>query len=123
MQRLVVLVAGGLAAIASSGDAIAALPGKVISRGVATGRLAITTTQVEVQRPKALYVRLGDAGVRNATLIVGCVKSFGGSSSSYSRTKPGVYRLPIKPAGADSCRVIASVGGSGRIVVEVRVVQ
>ena len=114
---------GLLAATALASEAVAALPGKVVGRGTASGRVALATAQADVQRPKAIYVRLAGDNVSTASMVVGCVRSFSGSSASFSRTEPGIYRLPIKPVGADSCRVTATAGGTGRILIEVRVVR
>ena len=123
MKPVFMLGVGLLAATAFASEAVAALPGKVVGRGVASGRVALASAQADVERPKALYVRLVGKKVTFASMVVGCVRSFAGSSESYSRTEPGLYRLPIKPADADSCRVSASAGGTGRILIEVRVVR
>jgi hypothetical protein len=123
MKQVFMLGVGLLAATALASEAVAALPGKVVGRSAASGRVALATAQADVRRPKAIYVRLDGEKLSTATVVVVCVRSFSGSSVSYSRTEPGLYRLPIKPAGADSCRVNASAGGTGRILIEVRIVR
>lgn len=98
------------------------LPGRVVGRGSASGQFAIASASAEVSRPKAIYVRLV-GNVNNGTFILGCSKGFNISANNYNRNRAGLYRLPVKPLGADTCSVTAAVGGSGRIVVEIRAVK
>ena len=115
------LAAAGLSALAVT-SAAAAPPGTVVDRASASGDYAVASAQGSIRRPKALYVRLM-GGVQSGTIIVGCARGGSTSANAYSRTKAGVYGIPIKPRGADVCDVTAGVGGSGRVVVEIRAVR
>ena len=97
-------------------------PGKVVDRASASGQFAVASAQGTVRRPKALYVRLM-GGVESGTIIVGCARGASASANTYTRARPGVYGIPIRPHRADVCEVTAGVGGSGRVVVEIRAVR
>jgi hypothetical protein len=107
---------------AAGTTAASTLPGKVIGRGSASGQFAIASAHGTVKKPRALYLRLVGK-IDSGTAIVGCSKGFSVSANDYNRNKAGLYRLPIKPARADSCDLTASAGGSGRVVVELRAVK
>ena len=116
------LIVSALAALALAATAQAALPGKVLARKSASGQFAVTAINADVKRPKAIYIRL-IGGITNSSAIVACSRGSTISSNSYTRNKPGLYRLPIKPARADDCSIILSGGGSGRITIEIRAVR
>ena len=100
----------------------APLPGKVIARGTASGQFAIASAHATVKNPRALYLRLVGK-IDSGTVIVGCSRGLSVSANSYAKKKAGLYRLPIRPARADSCDLTGSAGGSGRIVIELRAVK
>ena len=97
-------------------------PGKVVDRASASGQFAVASAQGTVRRPKALYVRLM-GGVESGTIIVGCARGSSASANTYTRTRPGTFGIPIRPRRAEVCEVTAGVGGSGRVVVEIRAVR
>lgn len=111
-----------VAAALLAATAAAALPGKVVASKSVSGSYAVTAVNATVKRPKALYVRFV-GNVSSGQGVVACIRGFSISSNPYSHTKAGLYKLPIKPSGAESCDIIASVGGSGRITVEIRAVR
>jgi hypothetical protein len=112
-------LAGGVGALVLVSASAAALPGKVVGRGTASGQFAIVSAHASIRNPLAPYVRLVGR-VENGTFIVGCNKGFSISANSYERNRSGLYRLPIRPGRAESCDVTGSIGGTGRIVVEIR---
>jgi hypothetical protein len=97
-------------------------PGTVVDRASASGQFAVASAQGTVRRPRALYVRLV-GGVESGTIIVGCARGSSASANTYTRTRPGTFGIPIRPRRADVCEVTAGVGGSGRVVVEIRAVR
>jgi hypothetical protein len=108
-----------LAALCLSGTASAALPGKVVAKKSVSGTFAVTAISASVKKPKGLWIRFVGK-VTTGQAVVACSRGFSISSNPYSYKKAGLYRLPIKPSRADSCDVIGSVGGSGRVTVEIR---
>ena len=109
-------------AAAAHGKGADSPPGKVVDRASASGQFAVASAQGTVRRPKRLYVRLMGT-VESATIIVGCARGSSSSANTYTRTRPGTYGVPIRPNRADVCEVTAGVGGSGRVVVEIRAVR
>lgn len=118
-MKLVVVAGSALALV---GAAQAALPGKVLARKSASGQFAVTAINADVKRPKAIYIRL-IGGINNGSAVVACNRGSSISSNSYTRNKPGLYRLPIRPARAENCTIVLSAGGSGRITIEIRAVR
>ena len=102
----------GLAAVSI---AYAALPGRVVASKSATGQFAVTAVNATVKKPKGIWVNLIGKGVDNGLAVIACSRNFTVSSNSKDMNGPGVYRLPILPARADTCHVTASVGGGGRV--------
>lgn len=103
-------------------SASAALPGKIVAHKSVSGAFAVTAVHATVAKPKGLWVRFVGK-VTTGTAVVACSRGSSISSNPYSYQRAGVYRLPVKPAGADSCEVIASIGGSGQVTVEVRALR
>jgi hypothetical protein len=119
MLRITVAVAViGATAVASI--AYAALPGRVVASKSVSGQVAVTATSATVRKPKGIWVNLIGRGVDNGLGVIACTRDFSVSSNSKSMKAPGLYRLPIQPAKADSCNVTASVGGSGKVTVQIR---
>jgi F0F1-type ATP synthase membrane subunit a len=88
---------------------------KVAKSGSSTGRFSGMSIKATVAHPIALGVRLiGNVSVGEAT--VSCSNGFGVRSWTHA----GTFRLPTTSA-ADSCDVVASVGGSGRVTVQILV--
>ena len=111
-----VLVASSLPAAAAT-----AAPGKLRAAASASGAFAVTSAGATVNRPHHIWVRLvGAAG--SGTAVVSCSRGSSISANSYDYRRAGTYAIPIRPAGADSCRVVASVGGNGRVRVEIRAI-
>jgi len=115
-------VVAALAALVCAATALATpLPGKLIKSGHTSGQFAVTAVNADVTKPKVLYGR-ATGHVSSATFVVGCSRGFSVASNSLSRSSAGVWRLPMMPH-PDSCSIVASVGGSGNVSVEIRAVK
>jgi hypothetical protein len=119
MPRITLAVAV-IAVIGVVSAAHAALPGRVVASKSASGQFAVTATNAMVKKPKGIWVNLIGKGVDTGLGVIACSRNFTVSSNSRSMKAAGLYRLPIQPAKADSCQVTASVGGSGRVTVQIR---
>jgi hypothetical protein len=60
--------------------------------------------------------------VNSATFAIGCDRGFSITSNTLQRSTAGVWRLPMMPH-PDSCTIVASVGGSGSVSIEIRAVK
>jgi hypothetical protein len=119
MFRIIVLVAVVTATVIAS-IAYGALPGRVVASKSATGQFAVTATTATVKKPKGVWVNLIGKGVDTGLGVIACTRDFTVSSNSKNMKAPGLYRLPILPVRADTCHITASVGGSGRVTVQIR---
>jgi hypothetical protein len=96
--------------VASAGVATA----RVVSQNSSSGAYAVTATGATINHPHRIAVRFsGGSGY----VVWACDKgySIGSWSRHYGR---GVHWLPYV-GGKDSCDVTASVGGSGRVGVQI----
>jgi hypothetical protein len=117
-RRLTLAVAAITAAASLCGEvADAAVPRVVASKSV-SGQFAVTAVNATVKRPTGLWVRL-KGNVDTGSAVFACSRNFSVSSNSKEMTRAGLYPLRIRPARADSCNVTASVGGSGRVTVQI----
>lgn len=89
----------------------------VVAKKSVSGEFAVTAVSATVNHPRALAVRL-IGNVSSGEGIVACSKGFSVSSNSRSYSHAGLFRLPMM-RGADSCEVTASVGGSGKVSVQI----
>jgi hypothetical protein len=89
----------------------------VVKRASVSGEFATTAINATIQHPKAIGVRLL-GNVQSGLAVVACSKGFSVSSNSRQYSHAGTFSLPIT-RGADSCDVTASVGGSGRLTVQI----
>jgi hypothetical protein len=98
----------------ASSVALAAGGWQVVATKTASGQFAATATNATVNHPSAIAVRLtGGSG-----LVVWACDS-GDSVSSWSRNvSSGWHQLP-HAAGRGSCDITASVGGTGRVSVQI----
>ena len=106
------------AVLACTASAVSAW--RVVKAGSSSGQFAVTAVNGTINRPKpkGIAVRLVGAGVSNGMAVVACSKGF--SVASWSRTyrRAGLYVLPMT-TGAGTCDVTASVGGSGKVIVQI----
>jgi hypothetical protein len=109
-----------LLSLALASSALAATPpGKLRAAKSATGAYATATASATIRRPRGMWVRLiGGAPTGNSVVIC----SIGSSNivNHYQYRRGGTYRLPVQPAKADRCQVIANGGGTAQIRVEIR---
>jgi hypothetical protein len=104
----------------ASAAGAATLGWRVVKSGSSTGDFAIKSIDATVSHPAKLAVRL-IGNVDNGTAIVSCSKGFTGVAAwSRSYSHAGTFVLP-QTRGADSCDVVAAVGGSGRVTVQILV--
>jgi hypothetical protein len=108
-------------ALAAVPAALASPPGKLVKSATASGQFAVTSFSADVKHPRVLYGR-AIGRINSANFVVSCSRGFTITSNSVSRTSAGTWRLPIL-SRADSCTVIASVGGSGKVGAELRLVR
>jgi hypothetical protein len=113
------LVAIGVAVAVSAATAFAGgvARWRVVKQSTASGEFAVAATQATVNHPRRLAVRL-KGNVSSGTAIWACDKGYSISSWHRVYSRAGLYQLP-HVAGKDSCQVTASVGGSGRITVQI----
>ena len=92
---------------------------RVVKQKSVSGAFAVTAINATIKRPKprGMAVRL-IGRVNSGNAVVACSKGFSIASNSRSYRRAGLYVLPMM-RGADSCDVIASVGGSGRVTVQI----
>jgi hypothetical protein len=114
------IIAGLVLVAVFAGTASAALPGHRVASKTASGEFAVAAVHATVKHPHALYLRLVGR-ISSGMIVVACSRGYTPiSSNSYERNRAGLYRVPVRPARADSCQLVASTGGSGRITVELR---
>jgi len=105
------------AVLASAGMAHASGGWHYVKGSSAGGRFAIGATSATIWHPKALAVRL-IGHVRSGEGVATCSKGYRIISNSRSFSRAGFYTLPMT-RGARSCDVTASVGGSGKVTVQI----
>lgn len=117
MKRVILILATVLA-LALAGTATAEPPAKRIARAAGSGQFSVAAVNATVTNPYKLWLRLSGK-ITAGTAVVACSRGYAViSSNSYTHNRAGTYRLPIRPSRADSCVLVASAGGEGRIVVE-----
>jgi hypothetical protein len=114
------IISGLVLAAVFAGVAAAALPGHRVAIKTASGQFAVTAVHANVKHPHAVYLRLVGR-ISSSMIVIACSRGYATiSSNSYNHNRAGLYRVPVRPARADSCQLVASAGGSGRITVELR---
>jgi len=118
----IALLAAFLLATTATASEGAKLPGFVIARGKASGKNALVVAHGQVDRPRALYVRLAGK-VKEATVLVECLVGEESTPRTFERKRAALYRFAVVPDGADVCHVTATVFGKGPLVAELRAVR
>jgi hypothetical protein len=92
---------------------------RIVKQGSTSGQFAVTAISGTVSKPnpRGIAIRL-KGNVTSGMGVVACVKGFSVASWSRSYSRAGLYVLPMT-ARADSCDITASVGGAGRVVVQI----
>jgi hypothetical protein len=119
MFRLVVFVVTLVVASCAVSPAGAVVSWRVVKGGSASGQFAVTSINATIAHPKrnGIAVRL-TGSVASGQAVVSCSRGFNIASWGKSYSHAGTYVLP-QVRNAESCDVIASVGGSGRVVVQI----
>ncbi|MGH2441711.1 MAG: hypothetical protein ACRDFX_00925 [Chloroflexota bacterium] len=103
--------------LASAAGVTASRSWHVVKRSSASGQFAVTAINATITRPHAIGVKF-IGHVQTGDAVVACSKGFSISSNSRTYSHAGFHRLPMT-RGADSCDVTASVGGSGKVTVQI----
>jgi hypothetical protein len=103
--------------IASTAFADASGGWKVIAHKSVSGEFAVTAVNASANHPRGLEVRL-IGHVQSGNAVVACSKGYSVSSNSREYSHSGTFGLPMT-RGADSCDITASVGGSGKVTVQI----
>ena len=122
MVRRASLLAVGIAVVMAldfTASAGAVVPGKVVARTSASGQYAAASLSGSVKKPRAIYVRI-IGKVTLGSIALTCARGASISTNGYQRNKSGLYSIPIRPARADDCAVVVTLGGSGTITGEIR---
>jgi hypothetical protein len=89
---------------------------RVVKSKTVSGQFAATAASATIKHPTGVAVRFRGSGVHGMAAW-GCSKGL--SVSSWSRQYgPGLHTL-AHVRGKDSCDVVASIGGSGRVTVQI----
>jgi hypothetical protein len=120
-RTIITLVLGG-----AVGAAVVAAPAlsssssastwRVVKSKTVTGQFATTAISATIKHPRGIAVRFIGIGV-HGTATSACTKGF--SISSYSHSWGRGLHVLGHVRGKTRCDVIASVGGSGRVRVQI----
>jgi hypothetical protein len=116
------LGAAVVAALLACPVTAAPLPGKRIALAKGSGAFAIAVAHGQVNTPKAIYAKLSGK-IGDGSVLVDCLVGTESTPNTYLRPRAGLFRFPVKPAGADICHVTATISGHGKIVAELRAVR
>jgi hypothetical protein len=119
MKRMVVLAAlCGVVALASVGTASSksSYTWHVVKSKSVSGQFAVTAISATIRHPLGLAVRLRGTGVQGHA-VWACSKGF--SVASWSHSYGGGFHILGHVRGKSSCDVTASVGGRGRVTVQI----
>ena len=117
-MRHLLVVATAAFALAIVPAGMASPPGTLVKSATASGQSATTSLFASVKHPRVLYGR-ATGGVNSANFVLSCSRGLTILTNSLDRKSAGTWPLPIL-ARADACTVIASVGGSGTVHIEIR---
>jgi|SRR5262245_45734015 len=118
MGKVLAALAAGLllALTAASSVSGTALSWRLVKSKSVSGQFAATGVSATIKHPRGIAVRFRGSGVHGMAAW-GCSKGF--SVSSWSRQYgAGFHTLP-HVRGKDSCDVVASISGQGRITVQI----
>jgi len=116
-KALAALAAGLLLALAAASSVSGfALSWRVVKSKSVSGQFAATAVSATIKHPRGIAVRFRGSGVHGMAAW-GCNKGI--SVASWSRQYGrGLHALP-HVRGKDSCDVVASISGQGRITVQI----
>jgi len=92
---------------------------KVVKSRSIRGPFAFTAINATIATPKPRGIAVKFIGnVNTGNAVIACARGFSVSSRSRAYKRAGLYVLPMM-RGADGCRVAASIGGSGKLTVQI----
>lgn len=112
----IALAALGMLAFSGTASSGGTATWKVVKSKSVSGQFAVTGTSVTIGHPKGAAVRFLGSGV-NGHVVWGCSKGL--SIASWSRSYGRGLHILGHVRGKDSCDVIASISGQGRITVQI----
>ncbi len=118
-SRLALAVVLALGTCFTTIAAHAAMGWKVVKSRSINGPFAFTAINATIATPKPRGIAVRFIGkVNTGNVLIGCTKGFSVSSASRVYKQAGLYVLPMT-RGADGCHVAASIGGSGKLTVQI----
>jgi hypothetical protein len=117
MKKIGILLTAALMALVVVGAVSgSALSWRVLKSKTVSGQFAATATSATINDPRGIAVRFRGSGVHGMAAW-GCSKGL--SVSSWSRQYgPGLHTLG-HVRSKDSCNVVASISGNGRVTVQI----
>jgi hypothetical protein len=92
---------------------------RVVKSKSVSGQFAVTAVSATIKKPKRRGIAVRLIGrVSSGNGVIACSRNFSVSSNSRTYSKAGTFTLPVM-VRADSCQVTASVGGSGKVTVQI----
>ena len=117
MKKVSALMAAALLALVLVGAVSgSALSWRVVKSKSTSGQFAATGISATIKHPKGIAVRFSGSGVHGMAAW-GCSKGF--SVTSWTRQYGGGFHALPHVLGKDSCDVVASISGQGRITVQI----
>lgn len=116
MGRTIVSLVAALALALPASASSSASTWRVVNSTGVSGQSATTKTSATILYPRGIAVRFVGTGVRG-TARWSCRKGL--RISSWSRSWGGGLHVLRHVSGKTSCHVVASIGGSGRIKVQI----
>jgi hypothetical protein len=119
MKRIVLLaVACSTVALMSVGTASSrgTYTWRVVKSKSVSGQFAVTAISATIRHPIGIAVRFRGSGVQGQA-VWACAKGF--SVASWTRRYGGGLHVLGHVRGKESCDVTASVGGQGRLTVQI----
>jgi hypothetical protein len=113
---VVVAVIALALASGTSAFSVSTFTWRVVKSKSASGQFAVTAISATVRHPRGLAVRFRGAGAQGEA-VWACSKGYSVASWTHSYG-PGFHALG-HVRGKDSCNVVASVSGEGRVTVQI----
>ena len=115
MKKL--LMSAAVAVLALATGVSASSGWRILKSKSVSGQFAVTAISATARHPTAIAMRL-IGHVNSGVAVAACSRGFSVSSNSRSVAHAGTFRVRIM-RHAGSCDVTASVGGSGRVTVQI----
>jgi hypothetical protein len=116
MKKLIVIAIVALALAVPAAFSANTYTWRVVKSKSVSGEFAATGVSATIRHPRGIAVRFIGRGIRG-TAAWGCSK--GVSISSWHRTYGRGLHILGHVSGKDSCDVVASIAGRGRVTVQI----